>query len=141
MMLTLTYFTTNPSEECPGADHALFYHKTCHNLHSLRTLGFEGISPLCPPLPSRAVKLSFSTSPKTLSLKFVLAPVNREAELLASVFFKSIWSIQIATSWDLGPVLQCLNLYLAYLALRKKIQRNWMGLKITGCMHSCDKFW
>ena len=31
---------------------------------------FEGISPLGPPLPGRAIKLFFSTSPKTLPLKF-----------------------------------------------------------------------
>ena len=31
---------------------------------------FEGISPLWPPLPGKAMKLSFSTSPKTLSLRF-----------------------------------------------------------------------
>ena len=91
IMLTPTCLTTTKSEKCPGADHALFYHKTCHNLHSLRTLGFEDISMLCPPLPSRGIKLSLSTSPKILSPKFVLAPVNREAELFVSV----IWSIWI----------------------------------------------
>ena len=31
---------------------------------------FEGVSPLWPPLPGKAIKLLFSTSPKTLSLKF-----------------------------------------------------------------------
>ena len=37
-----------------------------------------------PPLPAKAIKLSFSISPKMLSLRFDLAPVYREAELLAS---------------------------------------------------------
>ena len=91
MMLMLIYFTTNPSEECPGTDQSLFYYKTCHDLPNLRTLGFEDISMLCPPLPSRGIKLSLSTSPKILSPKFVLAQVNREAELFVSV----IWSIWI----------------------------------------------
>ena len=31
---------------------------------------FEGINPLCPPLPGKAIKLFFSTSPKTLSPRF-----------------------------------------------------------------------
>ena len=89
-MLMLIDFATNPSEQCPGTYHALFYYKTCHDLPNLRTFGFEGITPLCPPLPSRGIKLSFSTSPETLSLKFVLTPVNREAELFVSVTW-SIW--------------------------------------------------
>ena len=62
----------------------LFYYKTCHYLPRVGTLGREGISPLCPPLPGKAVKLSFSTSPKTLSLRFDLAPVYREVELSPS---------------------------------------------------------
>ena len=46
--------------------------------------GFEGRSPLCPPLPGKAIKLFFSTLPETLSLRFYLALVYREAELSAS---------------------------------------------------------
>ena len=34
------------------------------------THSFEGISPLWPPLPAKAIKLLFSTSPKTLSRRF-----------------------------------------------------------------------
>ena len=49
------------------------------------TLDFEGMSLLCPSLPGKAIKLSFSTSPKTMCPKFNLAPMYREAELLASV--------------------------------------------------------
>ena len=41
----------------------------------------KGMSPLCHPLPVNAIKLSFSTSPKTLSLRFDSARVHREAEL------------------------------------------------------------
>ena len=42
------------------------------------------ISMLCPPLPDQAIKLSFSTSSKTLSPRFDSATVYREAELEAS---------------------------------------------------------
>ena len=43
--------------------------------------GFESISLLYPPLPGKAIKLSFSTSAPSLSLKFDPAPVSREVEL------------------------------------------------------------
>ena len=39
---------------------------------------------MCLPLPGKAMKLSFSTSPKILSLGFDSAPVYREAELLVT---------------------------------------------------------
>ena len=38
---------------------------------------FEGTSLLCPHLPGKSIKLFFSTSLKTLSLRFKLAPVYR----------------------------------------------------------------
>ena len=38
-----------------------------------------------PPLPGKAIKLSFSTSPKTLSMRFSSAPVYRGAELLPPI--------------------------------------------------------
>ena len=83
-MLTPTYLTTNPSEECPETDHALVYYNTSPYVSKVGTDGFEGISPVCPPLPGKAIKLSFSTSPRTLSLRFDLALLYREAELSAS---------------------------------------------------------
>ena len=43
------------------------YYKTLHYLLQIRTYSFEGIGPLWPPLPGKAIKLFFSTSPKTLS--------------------------------------------------------------------------
>ena len=43
------------------------YYKTSHNLLQVGTHSFEGISLLWPPLPGKVIKLSFSTSPKTLS--------------------------------------------------------------------------
>ena len=39
---------------------------------------------MCLPLPGKKIKLSFSTSHKTLSLGFDLALVFREAELLVT---------------------------------------------------------
>ena len=39
--------------------------------------GFVGMSLLCPPLPDKAMKLFFSTSPKTLPLRFNLTLVHR----------------------------------------------------------------
>ena len=72
MTLTATDLTTNPSEECPQVDHAIFYSKTCHYLSQAGTLAVEGMTPLSPPLLGKAIKLSFSTSPKTLSLRFGL---------------------------------------------------------------------
>ena len=78
-MPTPDYLTTNQSEECPRADHALLLEhcKTPHYPLQGGVQSFEGISPLWPPLPGKAIKLLFSTSPKTLSLHFYLAPVNR----------------------------------------------------------------
>ena len=43
------------------------------------------MSPLCPSSPGKAIKLSFFISPKTLSPRFDLEPVYREAELSASL--------------------------------------------------------
>ena len=48
--------------------HPLYY-KTPHCLLQVRTHSFEGINPLWSPLPGKAIKLFFSTSPKTLSLR------------------------------------------------------------------------
>ena len=49
--------------------HPLDY-KTPHYPLQVRTHGFEGISPLWPPLSGKGIKLFFSTSPKTLSPRF-----------------------------------------------------------------------
>ena len=48
----------------------LLYYKTPHYPLQVRTHSFEGIIPLWSPLPGKAIKLFFSTSPKTLSLRF-----------------------------------------------------------------------
>ena len=66
MMLTPAYLTS-PSEECPGADHTLSYYKTSHSPLQVGTHGFDSMSLLYPPLPGKAIKFSFSTSPKTVS--------------------------------------------------------------------------
>ena len=53
------------------------YYKTSHYLPQVETYGFEGISPLCSPLPGKAIKLPFSTSPKTLYQRLNWASVQR----------------------------------------------------------------
>ena len=82
-MLTPTYLTTDPLEECPRTDQTLFERLLQHlYLFQVGTRGFEGISPLWPLLPGKVIKLSFSILPKTLALRFNL--VYREAERSAS---------------------------------------------------------
>ena len=74
-MLTSNYLTTNQPEECPGVNHVLLlehYKTPYHPLHG-GTHSFEGIILLWPHLPGKAVKLSFSTSCKTLSPYLYLA--------------------------------------------------------------------
>ena len=69
------------------------YYKACHYPPQVRTLGIEGISSLCHPLPAKAINLLFYTSPQTLSLRFDLASVYREAEL--SVSFPYVSQLKI----------------------------------------------
>ena len=42
------------------------------------THSFEGINPLWPPLPGKAIKLSFSTWPRTLSVRFYLVQYTKK---------------------------------------------------------------
>ena len=52
----------------------------------------------------------------------------------------SVVTLRRAGAWD--PVLQCGNACSwTHLSSSNKIQRNYMGLKITACMPSWDKFW
>ena len=76
MTLTPDYLTTNQSEECPQVDHTLHL-EYCKTLYYTLQGGhsFEGISLLLPFLPGKATELFFSTSPKTLSLRFYSALV------------------------------------------------------------------
>ena len=53
----------------PSLNH---YYKNSHYPLHAGAHSFEGICPLWPPLPGKAIKLFFSTSPKTLSLRFTL---------------------------------------------------------------------
>ena len=58
----------NQSEECSPADHVffeLFYYRIPHDPLQVRTHSFEGISPPWPPLPGKAIKLFFPTSPSS----------------------------------------------------------------------------
>ena len=59
--------------------HLKYCYETLHSSHLLR-LGqvvFQGKRLVCPTLPDKAMKQFFSTSPKTLSLKFDSALVHR----------------------------------------------------------------
>ena len=58
----------------PSLNH---YYKTPHYPLQVGTHSFEGISLLWPPLPGKAIKLFFSASPKTLSLRFNLVSGSR----------------------------------------------------------------
>ena len=59
----LTYLTTNQSRECPQADHSLLI------IPSRWRHNFEGISPLWPPLPGKAIKLFFPSAAAAKSLQ------------------------------------------------------------------------
>ena len=72
MMMTPDYLTTNQSEEGPWADHALILgHCKTHDSRQGWTQ-FWGHW-LWPPLPDKAVMLSFSTLPKTLVSTFLFS--------------------------------------------------------------------
>ena len=58
----------------------------------------QGRNPLCSSLPGKSIKLSFSTSPKTLSPRSSSAPVHREAEFSAS-------EIKVASNFQIHRVL------------------------------------
>ena len=65
LMLIPTCLTTHPSEECPWSEPLwTIIIKLSHSLPQVGTHGFEGISPLWPPLPSKETKLSFSITSK-----------------------------------------------------------------------------
>ena len=51
----------------PSLNH---YYTTPHYILQVGTHSFEDISPLWPPLPGKAIKLFFSASPKSLSLRY-----------------------------------------------------------------------
>ena len=53
------------------------YYKAPRYPLQVGTLSFESVTALWPPLPGKAIKLFFSTSPKTLSLRFNSVSVYR----------------------------------------------------------------
>ena len=87
MMLTSNYLTINPPEECPCPLWTINI-KLLSIFLKLGTHGFERLSLLS---LGKAIKLPFSTSPVTLSLRFDLAPAYREAKLLVSLSEKGQW--------------------------------------------------
>ena len=73
------FSTSEPPGKCQSFSIPLL--KTLSWKFSLNPPGLglcEGRSPLCPSLPGKPIKLFFSTSLKTLFLKFGLALVNRD---------------------------------------------------------------
>lgn len=76
MILTPDYLTTNQSEECPRAGHALLLehckraHYPSRVRHSLGGMSLQGS-----PLPGKAIEPFLSNSPQTLSTRFNPAPV------------------------------------------------------------------
>ena len=90
MMLTPNYLTINPPEECPCPLWTINI-KFLRIFPKLGTHGFECLSLLSLPLPGKAIKFPFSTLPETLSLRFDLAPLYREAKLLVSLSEKGPW--------------------------------------------------
>ena len=83
-MLPPTLLTSPPTHPkmSMSRSHSLFLQNLSLSSPSGDT-GFEGISPLWPPLPGKAVKLFCSTSPKTLSQRLDSALVYREAAELS----------------------------------------------------------
>ena len=76
MRLTPKYLTTHQSEESLQADQALLFEP--HSALEVGAHSLEAVTPLWPPLPGKAIKLFFSTSPTTLSLRFNSGHVHRD---------------------------------------------------------------
>ena len=74
MMLIPTYITTDQSEECPRAHHALLL-EHCKTPYYPLQGGTHSLEDIRPPLPGKAIQLFLSTSPKTLSPRFNPAPM------------------------------------------------------------------
>ena len=66
--------TTWSLSAAPPLNHC---YKTPHQIPLCWDTVLRSTSPLCPPLPGKTIKLFFSTSPRTLSLRFDSAPVHR----------------------------------------------------------------
>jgi len=69
------HLDANQSERCPQADHALLLecYKTPHSPLQGGSHGLQGISPLWPPLPAKAMKatLRILLTPKILVSTFI----------------------------------------------------------------------
>ena len=91
LMQTPTYLTASPQKNV----HELIVPSLHSSLPASRwgAHSFEGIRPMCPPLPGKAIKLFFSTSPRTLSWRFT--PV--------AGYSGQLWQIQVQGSCPLLP--------------------------------------
>ena len=108
-MLTPTYLTPSQSEQCshklitPSLNH---YCQTSHYPLQVGTHNFEGISLLWPPLSSKAIKLYFSISPKTLSPRFNSVWAYRGQNWLYKESKSSMLYISVITSSNTPHLLE-----------------------------------
>ena len=100
MMLTPDYLTSNPSEECPQADYALFNHdhKAPHYPLQVGTSSFEGVRSLWLPFPGKAIKLSFLFTQNSESRNYFGVGVQRLDSVSPG---DTTVPLQRATNWDL----------------------------------------
>ena len=88
-------------------------YQTCHYHPQIETLGFEVICLLGPTLHGKAIKLSFSTLPRLLPLRFHLASVYKEVEFFASYCLIRVWhhnekyQFKTLPSWKTPVYLHC----------------------------------
>ena len=78
------------------------YYKTSHSLPQVGAHGFEGISPLGPPLPGKVIKIFFLIL-KSYTSEIWLTMMYREAKLLASIDLSShadTEALGAARSWS-----------------------------------------
>ena len=73
--------------------------KLLNNPPGLGHMTFEGTSPPCRPLPGKAIRLFFSTSHQTLSLRFDSALVHRD-KFSASEILGSL-KLNAARAWEI----------------------------------------
>ena len=110
----------------------------------MRTHSFcEARAHSAPPFPGKVIKLSFSMSPKILSLKFHLALVYREAELL-SLFNHVLPNLEISSIPQLHqnrePVLitRKWHIFFLFLSFCTYMER-WMFTKLWSSFHNVFK--
>ena len=137
MMLTPTHLTGNQSEVCP-CPFLEAITVTPHYPLQMRAHILEGISPLRPLLPGKTIKLFFSTSLQTLSLRFDSAAVYREANLSVTVpryYYPFLQSTPVARCRCLKMIRKCLLSTTSYPSEQPSLQ----SLQITSAGEGVEK--